>query len=60
MSTEFMPKPDPNNPLEKARNMTGTDLEAVAKQFAIGVQDIQNYIRRLFERYGDHREVHYA
>jgi len=53
IATEFMPKPDPNNPLEKARNMTGAELEAVAKQFAIGVQDIQNYIRRQDERQKD-------
>ena len=53
ISNEFMPKPDPNNPLEKARNMTGAELEAVAKQFAIGVQDIQNYIRRQDERQKD-------
>ena len=53
IATEFMPKPDPNNPFEKARHMTGAELEAVAKQFAIGVQDIENYIRRQEERQKD-------
>ena len=53
ISNEFMPKPDPNNPLEKARHLTGAELEAVAKQYAIGVQDVQNYIRRQDERQKD-------
>ncbi|MBO6028507.1 MAG: glycoside hydrolase family 3 C-terminal domain-containing protein, partial [Bacteroidales bacterium] len=53
VSSEFMPKPDPNNPLEKARHLTGAELEAVAKQFAIGIQDVQNYIRRQDERQKD-------
>ena len=53
ISTEFMPKPDPNNPFEKARHLTGAELEAVARQYAIGVQDIQNYIRRQDERQKD-------
>ena len=53
IATEFMPKPDPNNPFEKARHLTGAELEAVAKQYAIGVQDVQNYIRRQDERQKD-------
>ena len=53
IATEFMPKPDPNNPFEKARHLTGAELEAVARQYAIGIEDVQNYIRRQDERQKD-------
>ena len=46
MGAEFAPEPDPNNRLSKAIGMSQEELEAVAKEYAIGVQDILNYVRR--------------
>ena len=46
VGAEYAPKPDPNNPLSRAVGMSDEELAAIAKQYAIGVQDIRNYIRR--------------
>ena len=42
----FAPKPDPDNPLTRALGMSEEELQAIAKQYAIGIQDIRNYVRR--------------
>jgi beta-glucosidase len=46
VGAEFAPKPDPNNPLSQALGKSREELEAIARQYAIGVQDILNYVRR--------------
>jgi len=46
VGSEYAPKPNPNNPLSKAIGMSREELEALAQQFAIGVEDIMNYVRR--------------
>ena len=46
VGTEYMPKPNPNNPLSMALDMPEDKLEEIAKQYAIGVQDIRNYVNR--------------
>ena len=39
-------KPEPRGRFAAALTMSDAELEALAKQYAIGVQDIRNYIRR--------------
>ncbi|MBQ6761395.1 MAG: glycoside hydrolase family 3 C-terminal domain-containing protein [Bacteroidales bacterium] len=46
LGAEFAPKPDPNNPLSRTIGMSDEELQAIAQQYAIGVQDIRNYVRR--------------
>ena len=46
VGNEFAPKPDPNNPLTQALGKSREELEAIARQYAIGIQDIMNYVRR--------------
>ena len=46
VGSEYMPQPDPNSPLSQAMGKSDEELEAIAKRFAIGVQDIRNYVRR--------------
>ncbi len=46
VGAEFAPKPDPNNPLSQALGKSREELEAIAQQYAIGVNDILNYVRR--------------
>ena len=46
VGAEFAPKADPNNPLTLALGKSDKELEAIAKQYAIGIQDIRNYVRR--------------
>ena len=46
VGNEFAPKPDPNNPLSQALGKSREEMEAIAQQYAIGVQDILNYVRR--------------
>ena len=46
VGAEYAPKPDPNNRLSKAIGMTREEQEALAQEYAIGVQDILNYVRR--------------
>ena len=46
VGNEYAPKPDPNNPLSQALGKSREELEAIAQQYAIGVQDIMNYVRR--------------
>ena len=46
VGAEYAPKPDPNNPLSQVIGKSQEELEAIAQQFAIGVEDIKNYVRR--------------
>ena len=46
VGAEYAPKPDPNNPLTQALGKSQEELEAIAKQYAIGLRDIMNYVRR--------------
>ena len=46
VGTEFMPQPNPDNPLSKAMGLSDEELEELAKQYAIGIQDVRNYVRR--------------
>ena len=39
-------KPEPRGRFASAMNMTDKQLEEIAKQYAIGIEDIKNYIRR--------------
>ena len=39
-------KPEPRGRFASAMNMTDKQLEEIARQYAIGVEDIKNYIRR--------------
>ena len=39
-------KPEPRGRFASAMNMTDKELEEIAKQYAIGIEDIKNYIRR--------------
>ena len=39
-------KPEPRGRFASALNMTDKQLEEIAKQYAIGIEDIKNYIRR--------------
>ena len=46
VGVEYMPQPNPNNPLSLALDMPEDQLEEIARQYAIGVQDIRNYVNR--------------
>ncbi len=46
VGTEFLPRPNPNNPLSLALEMPEEQLEEVARQYAIGVQDVRRYVDR--------------
>ena len=46
VGAEYAPKPNPDNPLSQALGKSREEMEAIAKQYAIGVQDILNYVRR--------------
>ena len=46
VGAEFAPKADPDNPLTLALGKSDEELEAIARQYAIGIQDIRNYVRR--------------
>ena len=46
VGAEYAPKPGPDDPLSQALGKSREELEAIAQQYAIGVQDILNYVRR--------------
>ncbi|MBQ3765763.1 MAG: glycoside hydrolase family 3 C-terminal domain-containing protein [Bacteroidales bacterium] len=46
VGAEYAPKPNPDDPLSQALGKSREELEAIAQQYAIGVQDILNYVRR--------------
>ena len=50
VGAEYAPKPDPNNRLSKAIGMTLEEQEALAQEFAIGIDDILTYVRRQEQR----------
>ena len=50
VGAEYAPKPDPNNRLSRAIGMTREEQEALAREFAIGIDDILTYVRRQEQR----------
>ena len=50
VGAEYTPQPDPNNRLTKAIGMNREELEALAREYAIGVEDIVTYVRRQEQR----------
>ena len=50
VGAEYAPKPDSNNRLSRAIGMTREEQEALAREFAIGIDDILTYVRRQEQR----------
>ena len=50
VGAEYTPKPDPNNRLSRAIGMSREEQEALAREFAIGIDDILTYVRRQEQR----------
>ena len=46
MGAEYLPQPNPDNPLTMALGKSDEELEAIAQQYAIGIRDLKNYINR--------------
>ena len=46
VGTEYMPAPNPNNRLSRAMGMTEAEMEELAKEYAIGINDIKTYVAR--------------
>ena len=50
VGSEYTPKPDPNNRLSRAIGMSLEEQQALAREFAIGIDDILTYVRRQEQR----------
>ena len=46
VGTEYMPAPNPNNRLSRALGMSEAEMEQLAKEYAIGINDIKTYVAR--------------
>ena len=46
VGTEYMPAPNPNNRLSRALGMSEAEMEELAKEYAIGINDIKTYVAR--------------
>ena len=46
VGTEYMPVPNPNNRLSRALGMSEAEMEELAKEYAIGINDIKTYVAR--------------